>query len=67
MAEIIHEYFESETGDWGKPGKDYCTRCKGQVSLAYRFCPWCGERFSQKHTVVIIIPDGGDGDDGTQS
>lgn len=58
MAEIIHEYIVSRTGDWGKPGRNYCTKCKRPVETGYKFCPWCGEIFTAIK-VVEIVKDGG--------
>ena len=58
MADIIHEFIVSKTGDWGKSGIDYCSKCKRAVNMRYKYCPWCGEKF-QNITNVEIVRDGG--------
>lgn len=58
MADIIHEFIVSKTGDWGKSGRDYCSKCQRSVNMRYKYCPWCGERF-QNITNVEIVRDGG--------
>jgi len=58
VAKIVHEFIESKTGDWGKPGRDYCSKCKKAVNIRYNFCPWCGVPFNAIKN-VIILKDGG--------
>lgn len=57
MAEWIHEYLESKTGDWGKPGRTYCSECKGGGLTDFKFCPWCGRKMCRV-TVIRILCDG---------
>lgn len=53
MAHWIIERIESVSGDWNKPKRTYCSKCRNSGFAEYRFCPWCGNKMEQDKLEVI--------------